>query len=280
MATLGDFLSNPIFWLIFAFFALALVYSLRSYIKALFTSLFFDYGIDAGLSFGDELLGIGVTGLDVGDWIAATLLFLKYKQQLGTGWALLFAAEAANFGLSLIPGIGEGFEFFFNLIPLTTIVVLLKQNQANTLYTSIKEYADYLKQEQTSGTEGIKKELQEIDALYNACAYQQLFALGAGIRDGLAAEVRQLIQTKLTRAQQQVMTALQKEVELGTGKIHQQDISIVTAAIQRALGELETDWKQADADANQILHSVSSLVYQVQQESAPPSSISFFKEGA
>lgn len=279
MATIGDIISNPIFWMTCAFFILAILYSLRSYIRALGTSLFFDYGIDAGLSFGDELLGIGVTGLDVGDWIGAALLFLKYKQHLGTGWAFLFAAEAANFGLSFIPGIGEGFEFFFNMIPLTTIVVLLKQNQANAIYSSIKEYADYLKQEQTTSIEGIKKELQEIDALYNACAYQQLFALGAGIRDGLAAEVRQLIQTKLTRAQQQVMTTLQKEVELGTGKIHQQDISIVTAAIQRALGELETDWKQADADANQILHSVSSLVYHVQQESSPEKSDAF-KEAA
>ncbi len=271
MATIGDIISNPVFWLICAFFILALIYSLRSYIKALFTSLFFDYGVDAGLSFGDELLGIGVTGLDVGDWIGAILLFLKYRQQVGTGWALLFLAEAANFGLSLIPGIGEGFEFFFNMFPIVTFVVLLKQHQANQIYTSIKEYADYLKQEQT--TIEIKKEIQEIDTLYNSCAYQQLFALGAGIREGLAAEVKQIIQNKLSRAQQQVMTTLQKEVELGTGKIHQQDIAAVTAAIQRALGELETDWKQADLDANQILHSVSSLVYQVQQESQ-------FKEAA
>ena len=279
MATLGDIISNPVFWLICAFFVLALVYSLRSYIRALGTSLFFDYGIDAGLSFGDELLGIGVTGLDVGDWIGAVLMFLKYRQQVGTGWALLFLAEAANFGLSLIPGIGEGFEFFFNMIPLATFVVLLKQHQANQIYNSIKEYADYLKQEQTSSTEGIKKELQEIDALYNSCSYQQLFALGAGIREGLAAEVKQIIQAKLTRAQQQVMTTLQKEVQPGTGKIHQQDIAAVTAAIQRALSELETDWKQADQDANQILHSVSSLVYQVQQES-PAEPADVFKEAA
>ncbi len=279
MATLGDIISNPSFWLICAFFVLALVYSLRSYIRALGTSLFFDYGIDAGLSFGDELLGIGVTGLDVGDWIGAVFMFLKYRQQVGTGWALLFLAEAANFGLSLIPGIGEGFEFFFNMIPLATFVVLIKQHQANQIYNSIKEYADYLKQEQTSSTEGIKKELQEVEGLYNSCSYQQLFALGAGIREGLAAEVKQLIQAKLTRAQQHVMTTLQKEVQLGTGKIHQQDIAAVTAAIQRALGELETDWKQADQDANQILHSVSSLVYQVQQES-PPEPADVFKEAA
>ncbi len=275
MATIGDIISNPVFLLICAFFILAIIYSLRSYIRALGTSLFFDYGIDAGLSFGDELLGIGVTGLDVGDWIGAVLMFLKYRQQVGTGWALLFLAEAANFGLSFIPGIGEGFEFFFNMIPLATFVVLLKQHQANTLYTSIKEYANYLKQEQTSAPEGIKKELQEIDALYTSCAYQQLFALGAGIREGLAAEVKQLIQAKLTRAQQQVMTTLQKEVELGTGKIHQQDIATISAALSRALSELETDWKQADVDANQILHSVSSLVYQVQQESSREKSDAF-----
>jgi len=279
MATLGDIISNPVFWLICAFFVLAVLYSLRSYIRALGTSLFFDYGIDAGLSFGDELLGIGVTGLDVGDWIGAVLMFLKYRQQVGTGWALLFLAEAANFGLSLIPGIGEGFEFFFNMIPLATFVVLLKQHQANQIYNSIKEYANYLKQEQTSSTEGIKKELQEIDALYNSCSYQQLFALGAGIREGLAAEVKQIIQAKITSAQQQVMTTLQKEVQQGTGKIHQQDIAAVTAAIQRALGELETDWKQADQDANQILRSVSSLVYQVQQES-PAEPADVFKEAA
>lgn len=278
MVTPGDLLVNPIFWLICAFFVLAIIYSLRSYIKALFTSLFFDYGVDAGLSFGDELLGIGITGIDIGDWIGGVLLFLKYRQQVGTDWALLFLAEAANFGLSLIPGIGEGFELFFNIIPIATIVVLLKQYQANQVYNSVKAYADYLKQEQTSSTEGIKKEIQEIEGLYNSCAYQQLFTLGAGIQEGLAAEVKQLVQNKLSRAQQQVMTTLQKEVQLGTGKIHQQDIAAVSAAIQRALEELETDWKQADADANQILHTVSSLVYQTQQESSQqePS----FKEAA
>ena len=136
-----------------------------------------------------------------------------------------------------------------------------------------------MKKEQTSSTDGIKKEVQEIDGLYNSCSYQQLFALGAGIREGLAAEVKQIIQAKLSRAQQQVMSTLQKEVQLGTGKIHQQDIAAVTAAIQRALGELETDWKQADQDANQILHSVSSLVYQVQQES-PTKPADVFKEAA
>ena len=279
MTSIGDIINNPVFWLICAFFVLALIYSLRSYIKALGTSLFFDYGADAGLSFGDELLGVGITGLDVGDWLGGVLMFLKYRQQVGTGLALLFLAEAANFGLSLIPGIGEGFEFFFNMIPLATFVVLIKQYQANEVYTSVQEYAAYLKQEQTSSTDGIKKEIQEIDGLYNSCAYQQLFALGAGIRDGLAAEVKQIIQAKLSRAQQQVMTTLQKEVQLGTGKIHQQDIAAVTAAIQRALGELETDWKQADQDANQILHSVSSLVYQIQQES-PTEPADAFKEAA
>src|SRR3989338_7743875 len=149
MTSIADIIGNPIFWLICAFFVLALIYSLRSYIKALGTSLFFDYGVDAGLSFGDELLGIGITGLDVGDWLGGVLMFLKYRQQVGTGWALLFLAEAANFGLSLIPGIVEGFEFFFNMIPLATFVVLLKQYQANEVYTSVQEYAAYLKQEQT-----------------------------------------------------------------------------------------------------------------------------------
>src|SRR3989338_9989382 len=100
MTSIADIIGNPIFWLICAFFVLALIYSLRSYIKALGTSLFFDYGADAGLSFGDELLGIGITGLDVGDWLGGVLMFLKYRQQVGTGWALLFLAEAANFGLS------------------------------------------------------------------------------------------------------------------------------------------------------------------------------------
>lgn len=264
MVALGELFTNPLFWIFLGILSIVVLYSLRSYFTALLTALFFDYAVDAGLSFSDNLLGgVGFAGGDIGDLAAGILLFMKYRKQVGWGWALLFFAEAANFGLSVIPGIGEGIEMFFNFFPLVTIVIMWKQSQANAIYFPIKEYQEYLKNENPEMSQRIEGEVKRMEALYTASDYQELLKEGKGFRESLFGEVKQIIQGKLNQAQQHLIETLEKEAEQGT--FQKETIDTIRAAIGQAQGELETDWKQADADANQILASVQTVQQQVRK---------------
>lgn len=257
---IADIITNPLLWIFLCVVIIVIIYSFRSYVISLITSLFFDYGIDAGLSFGDNFVaGLGVIGVDIGDWIAAGLLFIKYRKQVGLGWAILFVAEAANFGISVIPGAGEIAETIFNLFPIVSIVIMYKQWRANQIYLPVQEYYSFLKDEKPDIAKRMDADVQQIKQLYNACSYQELLKLGRGIKEGLFGEIKQVIMEKLNNAQQHIITILQKDVEQGTGDSHKQDIEKITAAIQQTIGEIEDDWKQADTDANQILNGVRGL---------------------
>ncbi|MFA6888990.1 MAG: hypothetical protein WC254_05855, partial [Candidatus Woesearchaeota archaeon] len=168
-------IGNPVVWVIIAIIIIALVYTLKSYLSILASSLFYDYIIDGGLSFADNFVaGVGLTGFDVGDWIAAVIIFMRYRKQAGVGWALLFAAEAANLGLSLIPGIGEPIEWFFNIFPIITIVMIYKQSQANSVYSPVIECYDYLKDENPDAAEQWKGAVDKIKQYYNSLDYEDL----------------------------------------------------------------------------------------------------------
>lgn len=97
---------------------IVLSFFFRRYISA----LFYDYVIDGGLSFADNLLaGAGAIGLDFGDWIAAVLIFVKERKITNGFMAGIVAWEATNFiPFSLIPVIGEVIEVIFNLFPAVT----------------------------------------------------------------------------------------------------------------------------------------------------------------
>lgn len=103
------------------FIVLAIVF--RRYI----TALIYDYVVDCGLSFADIFLaGAGLLGLDIGDWIAALLIFIKERKITNGFIAGLVAWEATNFiPISLIPVVGEGLEILFNFFPAVTIGRLL-----------------------------------------------------------------------------------------------------------------------------------------------------------
>ncbi len=257
---------NPLFLVFFLFIIVALLYAFRSYIGPLLTALVFDYGVDAGLSLADDFVGAGLAGVDVGDWVAAVILFTKYRGQVGTGWAILFAAEAANFGLSFIPGIGEGIELFFSAVPIVSLVIFYKQYEANQFYYPIKDYAVYLRQENAEKFQNVEETVTAFEKEYASGNYEKIKKEGKLVKEDLFGQVQQTILAKLSKAQQYIITTLQKEADAGTGKLHQQDITTLSNAIQQATRDIETDWHLADSEANQILHSVSSLVYQVGKE--------------
>jgi hypothetical protein len=85
------------------------------FFKRYFKALMYDYVVDGGLSFLDEPLG-GIGMFDWGDWIAAFLIFRKYKKIVGVAIALILVLEAANF----IPGL----DYMTNIFPAVTIAML------------------------------------------------------------------------------------------------------------------------------------------------------------
>lgn len=96
------------------------------FFRRYFSALFLDYVVDGCLSFADNFVfGAGLVGLDIGDWIAAIIIFSKEKKISGKGVAMLAAWEATNFlPVSLIPGIGEVVETFLGFFPAVFILRL------------------------------------------------------------------------------------------------------------------------------------------------------------
>lgn len=96
-------------------------FAFRRYLSA----LVMDYAIDMGLSFADEAFG-GFLGLDIGDLVAAIIIFVHEKRISGTAIAVIVAWEALNFlPLGLIPGIGTGLEWVLNVFPAVTLSRLI-----------------------------------------------------------------------------------------------------------------------------------------------------------
>jgi len=90
------------------------------------TGSIFETVIDGGFSFADEAIGIGLAGLDVGDWIASILIYLRSRRHAGLFIAIFAAWEATNFlPVSLIPVIGTGVEIFTNIFPCYAVLKIL-----------------------------------------------------------------------------------------------------------------------------------------------------------
>ncbi len=88
--------------------------------------LVMDYIVDFGLSMADNFIGVGLVGLDLGDFLAAGIIFNSERKVSNSFVALLLAWEATNFfPFSLIPIFGEVLEFICGLIPSVTISRLL-----------------------------------------------------------------------------------------------------------------------------------------------------------
>ncbi|QQG39997.1 MAG: hypothetical protein HYS81_01125 [Candidatus Aenigmatarchaeota archaeon] len=99
------------------FVALALVF--RRYIE----TLAYDFLVDGLFSFADNFVfGLGLIGIDIGDWIAAMMIFNKEKKISGTGVGLFLAWEAANLiPLSFIPVVGDTLEIALGFFPAVTL---------------------------------------------------------------------------------------------------------------------------------------------------------------
>jgi len=81
-----------------------------------------DFIIDGIGSLLDNFIaGLGALGLDIGDWIAAAIIFSRDKKIVGGKIAFLVAWEATNFlPLSFIPVFGEILEWILCAVPAST----------------------------------------------------------------------------------------------------------------------------------------------------------------
>ncbi len=90
------------------------------------TALIYDYVVDFGLSTLDNFLGgIGLVGVDIGDFLAAPIIFFKERKITGFFFALFVAWEAANFfpvGL-ILSWVGAGLGALLGLIPYVGAVL-------------------------------------------------------------------------------------------------------------------------------------------------------------
>lgn len=249
---LQELLTNPIFIVFILFVVGTILFALRSYFKALIYATSYDYLIDGGLSFADELVGIGITGIDVGDWIAGGILFWKYRSIVGWKFAALFAAEAANFGLSLIPGIGEGIEIFFNFFPIVSLVILYKQYQANHAYEEVMECDAYLKQETASAEKDLAVQVHDFMHAYSEQHYEEAMEKGKAVKKDILAQVTLCIEDKLLSVEKQ-LRALPK-----------QQADAFQRAVEQVREEVDSNWRAAAQHAQELLSQVSSAVYHFQ----------------
>src|SRR3989338_3690819 len=90
------------------------------------TALIYDYVVDFGLSTLDNFLGgIGLIGVDLGDFLAAPIIFFKERRITGFFFALFVAWEATNFfpvGL-ILNWVGAGLGLLIGLIPYVGAVL-------------------------------------------------------------------------------------------------------------------------------------------------------------
>jgi hypothetical protein len=262
--TLTTLLQDPGVWIGIGIVVLLLLWVSRHYIGAVLSSLFYDYGIDAAFSFADLLLPVSVAGIDIGDWIAAGIIYLRYRKQVGGIWAFIFALEACNFFLSFVPGIGEFFEWGFNLFPIISFVIVYKQYKADSVYNNIKAYDSYLKSHDQQLEKQMKGNIDAMHNLYEACAYEELEKQGKGIETALYAEVKQVILKKLNKAQQIIITVLQQSVQRGRNIISTQEVEQLKGNVQQIMRSIDINWSIASQQADQLLQRVSTLAYSAQ----------------
>ncbi len=265
MIDVMSLIQNPVFWVGVLFFFCAIAYFFRNYVKAFFSGLFGDYVLDAGLSFADEFF-TGLTGLDFGDWLGAALIYLKYRKQVGDLFAFILLAEAANFFiLSFIPVIGTGIEYFFNLFPLVTIFLFIKQWQADRVFTPIHEYYTYLQQEGKDLGQKLSPLYNDFKKLYESCMYQEILQKGKGQKEVFFAEIKQLILTKITTIQNSLLKIMEEQPG-----ISKQEIDAFAARLQNCMQLIDTDWRYAADEANLLQQQIASLGYWAQQQPSEP----------
>ncbi len=142
---------------------LILIFVFRNQLKDTLFGTLFETVVDGGLSFADEVIGVGIVpGLDFGDYIAAIIIFKRHLQKAGLFVAIIGSLEAANFIIgSFIPGV----DWFFNILPIYPLIKVLNALALLFLpHTVLTEGTKPLAMEQKKNVENHFVVLSQIDA--------------------------------------------------------------------------------------------------------------------
>ena len=212
-------------------FILALMF-FRKYAGA----MLMDILIDGGISFADNFLfGAGAVGIDIGDVIAGIMLYKREVGRVGKLWASVIFLEACNFGLGLIPVIGEVFEVIFGLIPSATII------RANFDRTPIAEAQSKKLKEDMQLAENLglasfqseKHKLEKFEKVIEKDPIKYL-ELTSGIKKGIEIKVGDAVKYCIADTQGLLSNMASQEVDEELAPILQQAVSQVQSALAEA----------------------------------------------
>lgn len=248
---LQELLTNPVFIVFILFVVGAILFALRSYFRPLSYAIGHDF-IDGLLSIADEFIGIGITGIDVGDWIAGGILFWNYRPIVGWKLAALFALEAANFFISFAPVFGGYVEIFFNFFPIVSLVILYKQYQANQIYDDIKDCDAYLKQENADVEKDLAVQVNDFMQAYSQQHYEDVMAKGNAVKKSILGQVKLLVEDKLLAVEKQLR------------ELPKEQADAFQRTVEQIREEVDSDWRAATQHAQELLGNVSAAVYEIQ----------------
>ncbi len=135
-------------WIIIGVIGIVIFLILFLAFKKYTDALIYDF-LDFALSTLDNFIG-GFVGFNVGDILAALIIFYKEKKVVGW-WAILPAIEAINLVVGMIPGIGQPIEWVTNFFP----AVFISRLVFNKYGEEIKEKTKVLRELQLAKRLGI-----------------------------------------------------------------------------------------------------------------------------
>ncbi len=201
-----------------------------------FGALFLDYVVDGAMSFADELLGIGIAGLDVGDWIAAVIIFVNERKRTGNFVAGLAAWEATNFlPLSFIPGVGEVIEVITNFFPAVTILRMFfdREKIARKKEEEFKEYMELMEQ---LGIEGdVKKEHKKFRELMKKDNFVEAASK--------AKKLERMFKESFEGAARNMISQVNQQIQKFSGVKAEEDMAVL---IEQGLGHAEQALSEAE----------------------------------
>lgn len=238
------------------------------FFRRYFSALILDYVVDGGLSFVDNFIaGAGAIGLDIGDWIAAIIIFKKEKKITGGAIAMLAAWEATNFlPISLIPVVGEVVETFFGFFPAVFILRLLfnkfrpaekkEKKLENEISISEQIGIDVNKQ---------KKVLKDVKTLISKSAPVDALKLMKSKKplEEVSSNLRDYVDNLVSDTGNVIQYIVKQNIQAPQGIINilQQGINQAGQLMQQAQGaEEEEDFEtaiNAAANANNIIRSAA-----------------------
>ncbi|MBW3014944.1 hypothetical protein KY330_00820 [Candidatus Woesearchaeota archaeon] len=235
------------FWNTFGIYGIIAIILLLLYIfRKQIVALFYDF-LDFALSHLDNFIGVGTLGFDIGDWIAAIIIYSRQRKIVGKFWATINALAVANFFLSFIPVVGEAIEFVTNLIPFTALIEALFSKRPHAIDALSKAKKDItVAQNLMIDTRKNEKELKESERLIKKNPVKSL-EKSREIIISLEQKIITIINKEIQDAQSIIDSITSQHLEAPANILEplEQAIEEASSLIQQAEQLIATDTNQA-----------------------------------